>query len=89
MSTVKSKGLSCSRLLFQNLDLRQLVEKFSAFYGTGNAISGFITARYGVPTWSQINSFFVPPLYCFKIYFNIVLPSTPKMFIAFVNLIFV
>ena len=53
----------------------QLDQKFPAFYGTQRFITAFPWARHLSLSWARsIQS--MPPTYFFKIYFNIILPST-------------
>ena len=54
--------------------------KFSAFYGTGKFIASIYKSPPLLPILIQINPFQPPtPFYFFKIYFNIILLSTPRL----------
>jgi hypothetical protein len=65
-----------SRDLLETLTVSQLVKKFPTLYGTRRFITTFTRARHLSLSWaSSIQS--MPQSHFLKIYFNIILPSTP------------
>jgi hypothetical protein len=64
-------SLACGILVFQ------LVEKFSALYGTRRSIAVFARARHLICLLCGINSVHALPAYFFNTHLNISLPFTP------------
>jgi len=60
----------CCRVLPENPTDRELVDKFSAFYGTRSLITAFASARTcPYPKPEQSNPY-LPPSHFLKLYFN-------------------
>jgi hypothetical protein len=66
---------SYSAVSLENLIVGQLVKTFPAFYGTWRTSTVFKTKNHW--TWSRARWIYSMPSHFFKIYFNIVLESTP------------
>jgi len=63
---------------FSEKTLIPQLDKISlTFYGSRTIIAVFTKFRPFFSVLSQINSVYALPVYFFKIYFNIIFPSTP------------
>jgi len=71
-----------SRVLLEKLTSSKIVKKFPSFFGTRKFITAFTNTRHMSLSWTRsIYSMF--PLYFLHIHLNIILPSTPGIFLEF------
>ena len=66
----------CSRVLVEKLTGFQLVNKYTAFYGTRKFITAFTSARHLSLSWASSIKSITPTSHFLKIHLNITFPAT-------------